>query len=381
MFKQRRAKKTRPSAGGGGQRNLSPLTFVVLVVLVLCGAVFAANFFFLRKKSAFEPPAGAKHHRRHNPSASPSSPSSLALTAPGHRRGGRHSRAPAAEVPLDDLFEHQVHADDIMELFQQAQHGLPKKMVLSDEEAFLLGKRLSNHVRENEVQAHRDVMAGGAGASGGNDGKGPGAEVDSESHVEDKLMSLLAQMEHEAAAVHNSGSAAKQKAHEKDLRQKKEKFLEILKERKNFDPRKHKMKPEELKAMAELVVEENKQNNGGTTTAMPREALRAAAAKSAAAKVKKGSPEINIPIPQSKGGDKCFVCDRPQDVRAPECRAFVDTIDAMDQSILPDTSVIFTFCNEPFESLYHSIHSVLETAPRHLLKEIVLVDDGSELDW
>jgi hypothetical protein len=43
--------------------------------------------------------------------------------------------------------------------------------------------------------------------------------------------------------------------------------------------------------------------------------------------------------------------------------------------------VIFTFCNEPFESLYHSIHSVLERSPRHLLKEIVLVDDGSELDW
>lgn len=45
---------------------------------------------------------------------------------------------------------------------------------------------------------------------------------------------------------------------------------------------------------------------------------------------------------------------------------------------LPSTSIIFCFCNEPQESLYHSIHSVLERSRFHLIHEIILVDDGGD---
>jgi polypeptide N-acetylgalactosaminyltransferase len=53
---------------------------------------------------------------------------------------------------------------------------------------------------------------------------------------------------------------------------------------------------------------------------------------------------------------------------------------ALPHDQLPNTSVIFCFCNEPTVSLYHSMHSVIERSPRHLLHEIILVDDGSDAE-
>ena len=52
-----------------------------------------------------------------------------------------------------------------------------------------------------------------------------------------------------------------------------------------------------------------------------------------------------------------------------------------DLSALPETSVVFVFFNEPLSPLIRSVHSVLNRSPPELLKEIILVDDGSTAEW
>eukprot|EP00040_Diaphanoeca_grandis_P028697 m.166617 g.166617 ORF g.166617 m.166617 type:complete len:607 (-) comp31434_c0_seq1:94-1914(-) len=68
----------------------------------------------------------------------------------------------------------------------------------------------------------------------------------------------------------------------------------------------------------------------------------------------------------------------PADARDEVCKPEQERLLALPPGTLPNTSVIFCFCNEPSVSLYHSMRSVIERSPPHLLHEIILVDDGSD---
>lgn len=60
------------------------------------------------------------------------------------------------------------------------------------------------------------------------------------------------------------------------------------------------------------------------------------------------------------------------DARHPACRKKTYDVDN-----LLSTSVIIIFFNEPYSVLVRTVHSVINTSPKNLLKEIILVDDGS----
>ena len=47
---------------------------------------------------------------------------------------------------------------------------------------------------------------------------------------------------------------------------------------------------------------------------------------------------------------------------------------------LPTASVIFIFKNERWSPVLRSVYSVINRSPKHLLKEVILVDDQSEIE-
>eukprot|EP00040_Diaphanoeca_grandis_P043802 m.10296 g.10296 ORF g.10296 m.10296 type:complete len:624 (-) comp8237_c0_seq1:66-1937(-) len=69
----------------------------------------------------------------------------------------------------------------------------------------------------------------------------------------------------------------------------------------------------------------------------------------------------------------------PLDHEVPDVRS--DGCKAMTYSNLPQVSVVFVFFNEPLSPLLRSISSVLDRSPPHLIKEIILVDDGSDREY
>ncbi|TRY85071.1 hypothetical protein DNTS_020859 [Danionella cerebrum] len=61
------------------------------------------------------------------------------------------------------------------------------------------------------------------------------------------------------------------------------------------------------------------------------------------------------------------------DTRNDKCR------DRIYPKLLPTASIVICFFNEAFSALLRTVHSVLDRTPHHLLHEIILVDDHSEL--
>uniref|UniRef100_A0A6Q2ZEP0 Polypeptide N-acetylgalactosaminyltransferase n=1 Tax=Esox lucius TaxID=8010 RepID=A0A6Q2ZEP0_ESOLU len=71
--------------------------------------------------------------------------------------------------------------------------------------------------------------------------------------------------------------------------------------------------------------------------------------------------------------DKISLHRHIEDNRMSECRA-----KKFDYRRLPTTSVVIAFYNEAWSTLLRTIHSVLETTPAVLLKEVILIDDFSD---
>ncbi|XP_067934331.1 polypeptide N-acetylgalactosaminyltransferase 13-like [Watersipora subatra] len=65
------------------------------------------------------------------------------------------------------------------------------------------------------------------------------------------------------------------------------------------------------------------------------------------------------------------------DYRNGQCVTKEKTYDVSD---FPDTSVIIVFHNEAWSTLLRTVNSVINRSPRHLLKEIIMVDDASTQD-
>ncbi len=64
------------------------------------------------------------------------------------------------------------------------------------------------------------------------------------------------------------------------------------------------------------------------------------------------------------------------DTRVPECR----NVNWHSRTLLP-MSVIICFVDETWSALLRTVWSVVNRTPVHLLKEIILLDDGSIRPW
>jgi polypeptide N-acetylgalactosaminyltransferase len=68
---------------------------------------------------------------------------------------------------------------------------------------------------------------------------------------------------------------------------------------------------------------------------------------------------------------------RPQpDVRHADCKAVTYDIDQ-----LPKTSIIILFHNEARSTLLRTVWTALDNSPPELIHEILLIDDGSDIEW
>lgn len=77
-------------------------------------------------------------------------------------------------------------------------------------------------------------------------------------------------------------------------------------------------------------------------------------------------------------GINVFLSDKISYNRTPpDVRNYLCGMALYDIQSLPSASVVIIFLDEPYSALLRTVHSVLNTAPSILLKEIILVDDFS----
>eukprot|EP00922_Rhytidocystis_sp_ex-Travisia-forbesii_P046954 GHVS01069985.1.p1 GENE.GHVS01069985.1~~GHVS01069985.1.p1 ORF type:complete len:609 (+),score=78.70 GHVS01069985.1:290-2116(+) len=93
-------------------------------------------------------------------------------------------------------------------------------------------------------------------------------------------------------------------------------------------------------------------------------------------------PDMDMALALSEGGGfNLKMCghlplDRDaKDSRHPECKKV-----NYDYPTLEPASIIIVFFNEPFSTLMRSVHSVLNLTPPSLMRELILVDDGSTME-
>lgn len=78
----------------------------------------------------------------------------------------------------------------------------------------------------------------------------------------------------------------------------------------------------------------------------------------------------------SRVSDSISVDRSQDDIRSGACRKLA----AGYATSLPQATIVIVFHNEAFSALVRSVHSVLNTSPPHLVKEVILVDDASHPD-
>uniref|UniRef100_A0A8C6BKR5 Polypeptide N-acetylgalactosaminyltransferase n=1 Tax=Monodon monoceros TaxID=40151 RepID=A0A8C6BKR5_MONMO len=88
-----------------------------------------------------------------------------------------------------------------------------------------------------------------------------------------------------------------------------------------------------------------------------------------------GKPVVVSKEDQEKMKDMIALNRSLPDVRLEGCKTKVYADN------LPTTSVVIVFHNEAWSTLLRTVHSVINRSPRHMLEEIVLVDDASERDF
>jgi len=78
--------------------------------------------------------------------------------------------------------------------------------------------------------------------------------------------------------------------------------------------------------------------------------------------------EFNIVV-----SDKISLDRELEDVRSNDCKALT-----YNHPKLPTTSIVIVFHNEAWSTLLRTLHSAVNTSPKGIIKEFILVDDSSE---